>query len=85
MEEEVQTSEDWKPYEAEMMQLCIAKTEEFHLLGYAEVEPSEVWTCVQSITKGGNVPLHQLVETIICLKIGKFMNVATMNAYKGLF
>lgn len=80
--EEVSVS--WHNYESDLKKLCTAKAEDFHLLGYQEVTASEVWKCVQAMTKG-NVPLHQWVANIMNLKVGQFMNFMTMSAYRGSF
>lgn len=74
----------WEEYETDLMELCQAKAEEFHLLGYEEVTAQEIWTCVQSLTKG-SVPLHEMVAAVLGLQVGKFMNYTTMNAFKGIF
>ena len=72
----------WDEYELDLLPLCEAKAEEFHLLGYEEVEAREVYHCAQSLLKGKG-PLHQAVAAILGLQIGKFMNYMTMSAYKG--
>lgn len=74
----------WRHYEGDLRKLCTVKAEEFHLLGYREVTDSEVWACVQNLTKG-DPSLHQWVANIMTLKIGQFMNFMTMNAYRGSF
>lgn len=71
-------------YTEELKALCAAKAEEFHMLGYEQVTAEEVWGCVQNITKG-KAQLHQLVEAILGLNIGRFMTHATINAYQGIF
>ncbi|MCF8565192.1 post-transcriptional regulator [Alicyclobacillus tolerans] len=77
-------SANWHAYEKDLEQLCRVKAEEFHLLGYGEVTPDQVWACVRAMTKG-TVPLHQWVANVLNLKVGQFMNYTTVNAYKGVF
>lgn len=72
----------WKDYEMELQSLCIAKSEEFHLLGYDKVTPEEVWACVQAQLKG-TPRLHEVVASLLSLRVDKFMNYMTMNAYRG--
>ncbi|WP_128895947.1 post-transcriptional regulator [Longirhabdus pacifica] len=63
--------------------LCTAKAEEFHLLGYKQVEGHEVWECVsQSYAKKGMPHLHQIVSDILSLKITQFMNWMTLSIYR---
>lgn len=71
-------------YNQDLQRLCEIKADEFHLLGYKEVKPDEVWNCVQGLTKG-KVQLHQWVANILTLNIGHFMNFMTMKAYRGVF
>jgi hypothetical protein len=74
---------DWRAYEKELMDLCQSKAEEFHLLGYTQVTAEEVWHCAR-VQVNGEQPLHRIVEAILGLQIGQFMNYATLSAYKGL-
>lgn len=73
----------WTQFEAELQSLCFAKSEEFHLLGYDKVVPEEVWACVRSQLKG-TPRLHEVVGLVLSLRVDKFMNYMTMNAYKGV-
>ncbi len=75
---------DWNDYEADLRELCKAKAEEFHLLGYATVKPEAVWACVATKWKQ-KPPLHVAVADILDLQIGQLMNHLTVNAYKGKF
>lgn len=50
--------------------LCLSKMEEFHSLGYKNVEYEEIWACVSYKYKKTGVPLlHQIVSDILTLKI----------------
>lgn len=65
-------------------QLCVSKAEEFHLIGYEHVTGHEVWECVSAkYNKTGQPELHQIVNDILSLKVMKFMNFMTVNAYRG--
>ncbi|MFF2480520.1 post-transcriptional regulator [Paenibacillus sp. NPDC058071] len=65
-------------------QLCQSKAEEFHLIGYEHVTGQEIWECVNDgYRKTGQPGLHQIVNDILSLKITKFMNFMTLNAYRG--
>lgn len=77
-------SGNWNEYTEELQALCVSKAEEFHLLGYEGVTAPEIWQCVQNILKGKG-QIHQVVEAILGLNIGKFMTRATINAYQGKF
>jgi hypothetical protein len=81
---EGQQSDNWNEYTAELQALCVSKAEEFHLLGYEAVTAPEIWQCAQNILKGRG-QIHQVVEAILGLNIGKFMTRATINAYQGKF
>lgn len=72
----------WQPYMSEIQRLCEVKAEDFHLLGYGEVQPQEIWDCVKSSFKG-QLRLHDLVAAVMGLQVGKFMNWMTMRAYRG--
>ncbi len=72
----------WDEYWQDLIRLCEAKVEEFHLLGYEEVTAEEILECVQSILKGRG-RLHEVVSTILSLNVGQFMNYMTINAFKG--
>jgi hypothetical protein len=76
---------NWKDYEEDVKSLCLAKAAEFHLLGYEEVTAKEVWQCVQGMVKQDDLHLYQMVELVMGLNIGKFMNFMTLSAYKGSF
>lgn len=65
-------------------ELCLSKAEEFKLIGYEHVDGREIWDCVnESYQKTGTPQLHQIVNDIMSLRVTKFMNWLTINAYKG--
>ncbi|WP_303798584.1 post-transcriptional regulator [Alicyclobacillus macrosporangiidus] len=82
MESAAEREVRWQDYEPELMELCRVKAEEFHLLGYEEVTPADVWACVMQMTRGRGA-LHDVVAAILGLNVGRFMTYLTMNAYQG--
>ncbi|WP_054970636.1 post-transcriptional regulator [Alicyclobacillus ferrooxydans] len=82
LQPEVGKAAVWEDYTDEIRRLCEMKADDFHLLGYEEVEPAEIWECVNSSLKG-QVRLHDVVAGVLGLQVGKFMNWMTMQAYRG--
>jgi len=69
-------------YEPQLKELCQAKAEEFHLLGYEEVSAQNVWGCVAR--KWKKMPgLHEAVADILSLQVGQLMNYLTISAFRG--
>ncbi|XEC93142.1 post-transcriptional regulator [Paenibacillus tarimensis] len=65
-------------------ELCNSKAEEFRLIGYEQVTGREVWECVSDkYHKHGQPALHQIVNDILSLKVTRFMNFMTLNAFRG--
>jgi hypothetical protein len=77
-------SDDVLEFTEDLKILCDTKAEEFHILGYDGATANEIWQCVQKSMKG-KTQIHQVVEAILGLNIGKFMTHATINAYRGNF
>ncbi|BAU27031.1 ComN-like post-transcriptional regulator [Aneurinibacillus soli] len=71
-----------KPFEQDIMYICELKIQEFHLLGYENITPEEIWNCVSEKYKE-IPPLHRVVNDILSLKPGRLMNWMTMRAFKG--
>ncbi len=65
-------------------ELCTSKAEEFSMLGYENISGKEIWECVHAKYKDGIPPLHRMVNDILSLKVTQYMNMMTLNAYKGL-
>lgn len=82
MEEEHPILMQWK---LELDSICQSKAEEFHLLGYENVQKEEIWDCVTSKYRKEVPPLHQVVNDIFSLSVTKFMNWMTMKIYTGGF
>ncbi|GIQ70133.1 hypothetical protein XYCOK13_29570 [Xylanibacillus composti] len=86
-EDQARNDEEWdEAYMSRVIEeLCISKAEEFRLLGYEQVTGADVWQCVsEPYIKTGMPRLHRIVNDILTLKITKFMNQMTLNAYKGI-
>jgi len=65
-------------------ELCESKAEELRMLGYKEVRGEDVWACVsEGYRKSGMPPLYQVVNDILSLKPGRFMNYITLSMYRG--
>jgi hypothetical protein len=62
--------------------VCEIKVQEFALLGYEDSTVEEIWECVSEKYKE-MPPLHKVVNDILSLKPGRWMNWMTMRAYKG--
>ncbi|WP_047151235.1 post-transcriptional regulator [Aneurinibacillus tyrosinisolvens] len=68
--------------DAEILYLCRLKAQELSALGYEEIAEEEIWRCVSEKYK--EIPaLHKVVNDILSLKPGRFMNWMTMQAFKG--
>ncbi|MEB3102029.1 post-transcriptional regulator [Ferviditalea candida] len=67
-----------------MEELCNSKAEEFMLLGYENVTGKDIWAFVSDQYRDGLPQLHRVVNDILSLKVTKYMNWMTLNAYKGI-
>ena len=71
----------------ELLQPALAsKAEEFLLLGYGKVKHEELWrylTKKKWIKMDRSPVLYQLVADILALKIGDYMNFATVEAFRS--
>lgn len=61
-----------------------SKLEEFMLLGYNDVSEEKVWTFLKNKKwkKTPELLVHEVVRDVLALKIGDFMNYATVESYK---
>ena len=61
-----------------------SKLEEFILLGYKDVSEEKVWTFLKNKQwkKTPELLVHEVVRDVLALKIGDFMNYATVESYK---
>lgn len=62
-----------------------SKASEFRVLGYETITPDEIWTYL--IEKKWrrlkeNIHLYEVVADILALKVGDYMNYATVEAFR---
>ncbi|MCS1350683.1 post-transcriptional regulator [Mechercharimyces sp. CAU 1602] len=62
--------------------LCDSKANEFRLYGYEEVTSEQVWACISEDYRRGMPRLNRLVNDILSLKPGRFMNWLMLSVYK---
>ncbi len=77
------------PYDEyfELLQPALkSKVEEFLLIGYGKVEIKDLW---EYLTKKkwkktkADIRLHELFSDVLSVKVGEYMNFATIEAYKS--
>lgn len=61
-----------------------SKLEEFILLGYEDVTEEKLWTYLKSKKwkKTPELYVHEVVRDVLALKVGEFMNFATVESFK---
>lgn len=62
-----------------------SKVEEFILLGYEDISEEKLWTFLKAKTwkKTPELYVHEVVRDVLALKVGDFMNFATVESFKG--
>ncbi|MFC0270129.1 post-transcriptional regulator [Metabacillus herbersteinensis] len=72
-------------YRQHVKPAIISKLEEFNLLGYEDVTEDKLWSYLKNKKwkKTTELALHEVVRDILSLKVGDFMNYATVESYKG--
>jgi hypothetical protein len=63
----------------------VSKLEEFILLGYEDVSEEKLWAFLKN-KKWKKTPVlsvHEVVRDVLALKIGDFMNYATVESFKS--
>ena len=63
-----------------------SKAEEFFLLGYGEIKNQDLWICLKKKVwknPSEDIHLYKLVADIISLKVGDYMNFATVEAFQS--
>ncbi|KKI92334.1 competence protein ComN [Bacillus sp. SA1-12] len=63
----------------------VSKLEEFVLLGYEDVSEEKLWAFLKNKKwkKSPELSVHEIVRDVLALKIGDFMNYATIESYKS--
>ncbi|MGP7816857.1 post-transcriptional regulator [Niallia sp. 01092] len=72
-------------YRKELQPVLKSKLEEFHLLGYETITEDELWfylTKKKWKKPSDSGRMFILVQDILHVKIGEFMNFTTIEAYK---
>ncbi|MBS4217035.1 post-transcriptional regulator [Bacillus sp. FJAT-49711] len=63
-----------------------SKAEEFAVLGYGEVKTEDIWIFLTKKKwrkhKEG-IRIYELVSDVLSMKVGEFMNFATVEAFKS--
>jgi hypothetical protein len=68
-----------------LLDLSKVKAEDFHLIGYPNVEAQEILDCVFYRYKRTGVPaMHRVVDDIFSLSAPDLMNHMMLNAFKGI-
>ena len=72
-------------YKDHLRPFLYSKLEEFKILGYDDVEHESLWSYLihKKWKQKKELPLHELAGNILSVKIGDFMNYATVEAFKS--
>lgn len=76
----------YEPYRNVLEPALTSKAEEFTVLGYDEVKEHELWAF---LTKKKwkkpqeGIRMYELVSDVLSMKIGEYMNFATVEAYRS--
>ncbi|APH06975.1 post-transcriptional regulator [Bacillus weihaiensis] len=62
-----------------------SKLEEFILLGYEDVSEEKLWSFLKNKKwkKTPELHVYEVVRDVLSLKVGDFMNYATVESFKG--
>ncbi len=63
--------------------LCNQKAEEFAVFGYKNIDGAQIWECVSSQYIDAQPPIHEIVNDILTLQAGNYMNWLMLKVYKG--
>ncbi|KKB72608.1 MULTISPECIES: post-transcriptional regulator [Bacillus] len=71
-------------YKDHLKPFLLSKLEEFMILGYDDIEIKELWSYLlnKKWKNHKDVQIHQLADDILSVKIGEFMNYATVESFK---
>ncbi|AME07975.1 post-transcriptional regulator [Bacillus siamensis] len=72
-------------YKDHLRPFLYSKLEEFKILGYDDVEHESLWSYLihKKWKQKKEMPLYELAGDILSVKIGDFMNYATVEAFKS--
>ncbi|WP_353855091.1 post-transcriptional regulator [Bacillus sp. Bos-x628] len=71
-------------YKDHLKPFLVSKLEEFIILGYKDVDLEELWSYLENKKwkKKREYSIHELATDILSVKIGEFMNYATVQSFK---
>ncbi|KAA6448773.1 post-transcriptional regulator [Bacillus swezeyi] len=71
-------------YKDHLKPFLLSKAEEFMILGYDDIEIKELWSYLlnKKWKNKKDVQIHHLAGDILSVKIGEFMNYATVESFK---
>ncbi len=76
----------YEPYRLELLPVIHSKCEEFLLLGYDKVSVDYFWDFLKNKkwkkTKEATSSIHQLVNDIMTVKMGEYIQYQTIEAFK---
>ena len=76
----------YEPYRLELLPVIHSKCEEFLLLGYDKVSVDYFWDFLKNKkwkkTKEATRSIHQLVNDIMTVKMGEYIQYQTIEAFK---
>ncbi|WP_338451503.1 post-transcriptional regulator [Niallia oryzisoli] len=81
----MEVSHEYDRFRSKVGPALKSKQEEFLLLGYEGVSEEEIWQfLVKKKWKKGNIEikLYEMVQSILSLKIGEFMNYSAVEALR---
>lgn len=81
----MEVSQEINKYRNEVEPALKSKQEEFLILGYDQFTEDDIWNYLMKkkwIKLKSELKLHEIVQQILALKIGDFMNFRTVEAFK---
>ncbi|UII55007.1 post-transcriptional regulator [Cytobacillus spongiae] len=78
-------SHEYEHFRNELQPALKSKVEEFHMLGYGRISERELWnflTHKKWRKPKLDIRMYELVQDILGLRIGEYMNYATIEAFK---
>ncbi|WP_071395881.1 post-transcriptional regulator [Bacillus tuaregi] len=81
----MEISQEYDHFRSKVWPALKSKQEEFQLLGYESVSEEDIWQFLvrKKWRKENNeMKLYEMVQSILSLKVGEFMNYSTVEALK---
>jgi hypothetical protein len=79
---------NWEEVREYVQPAILSKVEEFHIFGFNRATEDEVWQCLKKKKwkkEESPKPVRELVNDILSLSTGMYMNFVTNEAYKQPF